>query len=319
MSILKNAIYSIQIGVEDYQSGDDRRCLSAVRNIVAGILLLYKEKLRQLSPEYNKELLIMKKLRPVKQLNGEIVFDGDGKQTVDVQSIKERFHSFSIDVDWNRFHEINELRNDIEHYYTNEAPEAVREIIAKSFLLIRDFLSEQLDQDPLQSLGSECWTLMLEVSEVYSVEKKICTDSINAIDWKFLTVKLAVNYLRCPQCHSSMIQAPIVTDSYPNITLECKSCGHNFPFNDVLEQCVDNLLAHEALKNLIDGGSPPYGECPDCNKNTFIYEEGCCVACDYEIEHTNCKYCEEPLNLDEQHTGGICSYCQYKWDKTMNE
>lgn len=41
MSILKNAIDSIQVGVEDFQSDDDRRCVSAVRNIGAGILLLY--------------------------------------------------------------------------------------------------------------------------------------------------------------------------------------------------------------------------------------------------------------------------------------
>jgi hypothetical protein len=43
MSILNNAIESIQIGVEDFRSEDKRRQLSAVRNVVAGILLLYKD------------------------------------------------------------------------------------------------------------------------------------------------------------------------------------------------------------------------------------------------------------------------------------
>jgi hypothetical protein len=42
MSILQNAIDSIQIGIEDYENGDDRRSISAVRNIAAGTLLLYK-------------------------------------------------------------------------------------------------------------------------------------------------------------------------------------------------------------------------------------------------------------------------------------
>ena len=41
MSLLQNAIDSIQVGVEDYLMEDDRRYLSAVRNICAGILLLY--------------------------------------------------------------------------------------------------------------------------------------------------------------------------------------------------------------------------------------------------------------------------------------
>ena len=66
MSIIQNAIDSIQIGVEDFQSVDDRRSVSAVRNIAAGILLLYKEKLCQLSPDDNKELLIKQNIRPVK-------------------------------------------------------------------------------------------------------------------------------------------------------------------------------------------------------------------------------------------------------------
>lgn len=56
MSIIQNAIDSIQIGVEDFQSDDDRRSVSAVRNIAAGILLLYKEKLCQLSPSDNRLL-----------------------------------------------------------------------------------------------------------------------------------------------------------------------------------------------------------------------------------------------------------------------
>ena len=55
MSIIQNAIDSIQIGIEDYESADDRRSVSAVRNISAGILLLYKEKLCQLSPEDNND------------------------------------------------------------------------------------------------------------------------------------------------------------------------------------------------------------------------------------------------------------------------
>ncbi|WP_219018032.1 hypothetical protein [Shewanella algae] len=55
MSLLNNAVESIQIGVEDFESSDARRVLSAVRNISAGILLLYKEKLRRMSPSDNKD------------------------------------------------------------------------------------------------------------------------------------------------------------------------------------------------------------------------------------------------------------------------
>ena len=91
MSIIQNAIDSIQIGIEDYENGDDRRSVSAVRNISAGILLLYKEKLCQLSPEDNKELFIKQNISPIQNNNGDIIFEGKGRKTVDVQSIKERF------------------------------------------------------------------------------------------------------------------------------------------------------------------------------------------------------------------------------------
>jgi hypothetical protein len=62
-TILENAVQSLQIGIEDYQSTDQRRTLSAVRNITAGVLLLFKEKLRQLSPPNSNDVLIKQNSR----------------------------------------------------------------------------------------------------------------------------------------------------------------------------------------------------------------------------------------------------------------
>ena len=61
MSILQNAIDSIVMGLEDYQSEDKKRMLSCVRNLYAGMLLLFKYKLVELSPEGSNEILIKKK------------------------------------------------------------------------------------------------------------------------------------------------------------------------------------------------------------------------------------------------------------------
>jgi hypothetical protein len=100
MSLLKNAIDSIQVGVEDYLMEDDRRYLSAVRNICAGILLLYKEKLKRLSPqqERDNEVLIKQSIVPIFDENGNISFvgDSDNKKTVDFFTIKKRFKSLKI-------------------------------------------------------------------------------------------------------------------------------------------------------------------------------------------------------------------------------
>lgn len=319
MSIIKNAIDSIQIGIEDYQNSDDRRSVSAVRNISAGILLLYKEKLCQLSPDDNSELLIKQNIRPVKNDSGDIVFEGKGHKTVDVQSIKERFKSLEVSVDWKRFDEINKLRNELEHYYTAESPDAVREIVAKSFLLIRDFFTEYLDSDPQEALGDEAWAVLLNISEVYSAEEKVCQESIDNIDWKYDSVKDSLKYLRCSQCHSSLIQARHSDDTYPEINLHCKSCNHNFSFVDVVEQCIDDSLSGEAYMAMKEGCDSPYDTCTECQQETFIKEEGACVACGYQMEYTNCEMCEEPLSLEEQYNEGKCSYCQYKWEEMMAE
>ena len=228
MSIMKNAIDSIQIGVEDFENEDERRNISAVRNIVAGILLLYKEKLCQLSPDESKELLIKKYIIPNKDADGKVFFIGKGKNTVDVQSIKDRFGSLGIVVDWKRFNVVNDLRTDIEHYYTIETSDAVREIISSSFILIRDFLSVHLQQDPQEALGKNCWSKLLEVNEVYDAEVNFCKSTIDAIDWNYKTLKSSLKHLRCSKCHSALIFVPNLEDSYPEIRLQCKQGGFDF-------------------------------------------------------------------------------------------
>jgi hypothetical protein len=319
VSILQNAIDSIQIGIEDYENGDDRRNVSAVRNVAAGTLLLYKEKLCRLSPPYATELLIRQDIRPTQDQNGTVIFEGKGKKTVDVQTIKERFKSLKVAVDWKRFDEVNALRNDLEHYYTSKSPDAIREIIAKSFLLIRDFIVNELDENPRDLLGEDCWSSLLTVNEVYSAEESDCKASICKVDWRYDSVRESLDYLRCPECHSSLINAVDSTEVYPNINLHCNSCNYQFTFDEVVERCIDENLSGEAHISIKDGGESPYAECPECDRWTFIFSEDCCVACGYEMEYQNCEICEEPLTLEEQWNDGTCSYCQHKWAKIMEE
>ncbi|HDV7284581.1 TPA: hypothetical protein RJ191_001476, partial [Mannheimia haemolytica] len=77
MLILKNAINSIQLGLEDYELSkiDTRRIVSAARNFHAGILLLMKYKLSLLSPDDSEDVLIKKKFKP-KMENGELIWIG---------------------------------------------------------------------------------------------------------------------------------------------------------------------------------------------------------------------------------------------------
>lgn len=319
MTIFQNAIASIQIGVEDYNSTDTRRSVSAVRNIVAGVLLLYKEKLCRLSPDYDKELLIRKDIRPVRGGSGELFFKGNGKNTVDVQVIKERFNSLKVNVEWTRFDDVNKLRNELEHYYSVKSIDSVREIISKSFLLIRDFVTHELNEDPRALFGEECWLQLLAVAEVYRVEEAACQDTIGNIDWKYDSVVVALQDLRCPVCFSPLVQVPDATDAYPDINLNCKSCHHAFQFVDVAAQCVTDSLAGDAYVAAKNGGEPPYGNCPECGLDTFVFVEKRCVVCEYEVEFSSCARCGSGLDINEQVFDGLCSYCSHVTEKSMAE
>ena len=86
----------MQVGVEDYRTGTRPRLLSAVRNIHARILLLYKEALRRESPPGSNDVLIMAKISPSRDANDKLTFVGNGKKTVDTRQIRERFDALGI-------------------------------------------------------------------------------------------------------------------------------------------------------------------------------------------------------------------------------
>ncbi|MBD2093602.1 hypothetical protein H6F90_00335 [Trichocoleus sp. FACHB-591] len=319
MSLLINAIESIQVGVEDYLTNEKKRYLSAVRNICAGILLLYKEKLYRLSPPHDKEVLIKKDIKPSYDTEGNVVFVGKGKKTVDVQEIKERFSNLGIKIDSKNFDDLNQLRNDIEHYYTDKSADAVREIIAKSFILIRDFIYEHLDEQPHQLLGEECWKSLLKTAEVYAVEEEACRKSLEQIDWKSQTLRNAYDKIRCPACHSSLIKTDDEGECSASTFLACSSCGEEFDFRDVVEQCLFDSLAGQIYTAMKDGGEAPLSRCPACDHDTYMLDEGHCAICEFELEYLDCNMCGTNLSLDEQCFNGLCSYCQHKWEQMMDE
>ncbi len=321
MSLLINAIESIQVGIEDYLTNDSKRYLSAVRNIFAGVLLLYKEKLSQLSPSHDKGLLIKKDIKPSYDNEGNLIFVSKGRRTVDVQEIKEHFSSLNIKVDWKKFDELNQLRNDIEHYYTDKSPDAIREIVAKSFIIVRDFIGEHLKEQPRLLLGDKCWQALLETADVYAVEEEACIKSLEQIDWKYQTLKNALRDIRCPSCHSSLVKGEDQDgDEYSISTpLICISCGKEFDFGDVVEQCLSDSLAAETYRAMKHGGEALIGTCPGCCQDTYMVAEVQCAVCDYQLEYLECDMCGTSLSLDEQSLDGFCSYCQHQCERIMDE
>ena len=94
-TLLDNAVASIQLGVEDFELSkeDPRRVISAIRNLYAGVLLLFKEELARRSPKEHGEPPIL--LRERLELKFELTSNGLKQKkinkTVDFHGIKQRF------------------------------------------------------------------------------------------------------------------------------------------------------------------------------------------------------------------------------------
>lgn len=315
MSILQNAIDSISLGLEDYKSPDPRRLVSATRNIYAGILLLFKCKLSDMSPAGSDDVLLKELVFPTATSTGDILWKGRGKKTVDVARIHERFDGLGIAIDWKRLDEINEYRNNIEHYFSSLSKKAVSDIIAKSFLIIRDFLVAHLELDPRSTLGEAAWQTLVEVNDVYLREREECTASVENIDWHSDMLEASLLDFKCDQCGSDLIFATSPTADRDSTTFECRSCGRKWTFDYIVEPAIHNYCGwrdHMAIK---DGGEVASTQCPRCFKETYILEEQQCAACLETLEHT-CQRCGNEIPPEELFLdNGYCGWCDHMMSK----
>ncbi|WP_168794451.1 zinc ribbon domain-containing protein [Paraburkholderia aromaticivorans] len=305
-TILTNAVQSIQIGIEDYKSDDPRRVLSAIRNITAGVLLLFKEKLRQLSPPGSDEVLIKEKTQ-LRLEAGQVVVNGKGAKTVDVWQIKERFEWFGITTDFAKVDKIIAIRNKIEHYHADESAGAVKALVASSFLIIRDFVTYELKCEPVELLGADTWDELLAVADVYNKELEECKHAIEAIEWGSEAMEGMAKELSCPKCESDLVK-PVDPDVDPVQHMEfvCTACGKVSELSDMVEEALAEHFAYDIYTSLKDGGYSPVATCWECGRETFIVEDGTCAACGASIKYHNCVVCHQPLGPEEQGFNGLC-------------
>ena len=317
MSLIQNAVDSIANGLSDFGSKDRKRIISAVRNIHAGILLLFKEKLQRLSPKGSNDALIKERIVPVIGPKGRVFFVGKGRKTVDVRGIQERFTSLGISVDWKRFERVNTIRNDIEHYYTAIHPDAIRKMISDTFILIRDFIKNELEEDPLEILGQQNWKKLLEVSEVFDVEFKESRDVIDSIDWKSDALTEAMQEVQCNECGSPLL-LPVARAGGIKPALRCKSCGEEREFEDYGEAAIKGMYEGVNFRSIKDGGEELTTTCPHCFRDAYIVDEERCAICGESCEHV-CSRCGNRIPVSELSDGDICGWCQHMWEKMMAE
>ncbi|MDF1659628.1 MAG: hypothetical protein P1U58_18565 [Verrucomicrobiales bacterium] len=307
--LLENAANSIRLGLEDFDTDEDDRLLSAARNLHAGLLLLYKEKLRRLSPTGSDEVLLKQNIEPIFDSAGNLTFVGKGRKTVDTQKIKERFKSLEISADWKSLDEVTKIRNEIEHYFTTAGKDAVREIISKSFILFRDFTRGELSEDPRDLLGEDAWLSMTDISEVYEQERKECEDAIENYEWTASELQDAALNTSCLECGSSLIE-PINDPKRPDV--RCRSCGKIQIFEEFAEHAMAEGIDHHS--HIKDGGDSIVVICPNCSQETYHYELGMCVSCEESVDH-DCDRCGSTIPPEELDYDSLCGYCRHMMSK----
>lgn len=190
MSLMSAAVDTLQIGIEDFSNTDDRRVLSAVRNVHAGILLLCKEKLHRLSPA--DDILLYDRFEPLPAAGGGVTIEPVGKNTVGLPDIKKRFKTFGIEFDWSRLGTITDIRNHMEHAEYKGSRPAARRAVADAFVIIRALLADVLGEDPSAVLGKACWNTLLKNAELFEAELEACRATLEKVNWNTNAVTAAV-------------------------------------------------------------------------------------------------------------------------------
>lgn len=304
-TIKNNAVLSICLAVEDYKSGNPNRTISALRNITAGILLLYKEKLLRLSPPGSEEVLLKTKILPKIQ-NGQLVFVGTGSHTVDTEQIAARFESLNVKADWKRTKAIIRLRNEIEHYHSAQPMSVLREAIGTAFTIINDFCLNELNADPYELFGADVWEVFLEEKDLLASWKASIEEDNQKIQWPHPEMKAIAKYFACSGCGSELLR---VIDSQANLErleYQCLTCRRYNLFDEVLGNAMHDAYFAECYSLFKDSGEYYLQTCDNCLRHTFITSEGHCVACAY-TSYKVCDGCNSQYAPDH-----YCENCDWR-------
>lgn len=331
----ENAITSIRLGIEDFQSsqlsekdnGDPARALSAVRNLFAGILLLFKYKIAiSVDDPDDAQVLIFNppEVLPQADGNGGVEWKPSGKfkrTTIDVATIKKRFEGFDIEVDWPTIEKLQECRNHLEHLHPANTLGEVAGFVADLFPLLRDFVQSQINEPPADLLGA-AWPIMLDHHNFFVDTAADCHAAWDETDLSEM-MRPWLEKCQCEGCGSSLLrpfsedieQFSSLTDHGNVFRYACHACGHS----DLIGSLMIAELNKAHYSDPRAGGEPEIETCYQCNHKTFLILEQQCQWCGEELDYQECDLCEERLNQHDQDNGGLCSYHAHSYEKFMRE
>ncbi|WP_447885707.1 hypothetical protein [Serratia fonticola] len=317
--LYSNAVISIQLGIEDFEQStleNPARALSSVRNLFAGLLLLFKYKIAvSVNDPADAYTLIFNAppVLPKADGSGGVVWVPNGnfkKTTIDVQGIEQRFDGFGIVVDWVAIKKLQDCRNHLEHLHPKHTLSEVSGFIADLFPVLTDFITNELKQVPSDVLSS-AWEKMLDHQDFYNKKLAECEES-----WKSAAVPEGMQpYLTeciCDMCSSKLLSAN-QDDIDANLTVEndvskfryrCLSCS----YSDLIVPLLYEAFRLENYFDPRDGDEPTHEICYQCEHDTFLIFEQRCAWCEATQNYEQCTICGEHLGQDDQDNDGLCGY-----------
>lgn len=333
--LLENALISIRLGMEDFQrskapaagGGDAARALSAVRNLFAGVLLLFKYKIANSvdGPEAAGALIFNPpEVMPFPDGSGGIEWKPVGnfkRTTIDVGAIRKRFETFGIEVNWKTIDKLQECRNHLEHLHPANTFGEVAGFVADLFPVVRDFVEVQLEKTPADLLGV-AWPIMLEHHQFFAATSRECDAA-----WAEASVPDEMDQFmasaQCGACGSALLRphpeeiddGETVSSGDKSFRYRCVACAHEALIAPLLIKALNHAYDNDHR----DGGEPGVEACFACNRDTFVAIEGHCFWCEAELDHAKCTACGELLRQDDQHNGGLCGYHAHMMEKAMRD
>lgn len=299
--IFVNAITSIKLGIEDFQTGDDDRMLSAARNYYAGLLLLAKECLVNAVPEADAMEVIGAKFKPVPDGHGGVDHVVMGYTTVDLAQLKTRFKDFGLAWPDANITNLQRFRNDLEHHHLKEPASALSEAIASSFPMVVDFF-KILDEDPQEYL-QDIWATILAERAAFEKVQVACLASWEPVEWPADVEHL--DRMNCPNCRSSLIgQADPENMDHEAVNGRCFQCGEEIGFEKMMELVVKASYEISSYLMAKEGLSPAVADCPHCTATAYVEtgEDSICFVCGESVAGT----LNSPAFLRRRRSSSFC-------------
>lgn len=155
---------------------------------------------------------------------------------------------------------------------------------------------------------------MLQVSEVYEEEQKLCAQLLEQVDWQSAALAEGIGELACKICGSQLLRPREKPDSVQDGVLLCSSCGAAEDSDSFIPRAVALALQVSAYRSIKDGGDTPYVDCPECGVEAYVMEENRCASCGTEID-TVCSRCGGEILPDELDCAPMCGWCAHMSSK----